>query len=39
MMADPDSALSEEEQAFVKEELASRVEGRFEYTLARGICF
>ena len=38
MMADPDSALSEEEQAFVKEELASRAEGRFEYTLARGIC-
>ena len=34
MMADPDSALSEEEQAFLREELASRAEGRFEYTLA-----
>ncbi|MCJ1477005.1 hypothetical protein MMC13_005676 [Lambiella insularis] len=36
MMADPDSALTEEAQNLVHKALASKVEGRFDYTLARG---
>lgn len=36
MMADPETALSEEEQFLVRETLAAKVEGRFDYTLARG---
>ncbi|MCJ1415712.1 hypothetical protein MMC32_002044 [Xylographa parallela] len=36
MMADPDSALSEREQYIVQEALTMKVEGRFDYTLARG---
>jgi len=35
MMADPESALSEEEQYIVQEALTTKVEGRFDYTLAR----
>ena len=35
-MADPESALSEEEQALVQEALTSKVDGRFDYTLTRG---
>lgn len=36
MMADPESSLSPEEQALVREALAAQVEGRFDYILARG---
>ena len=36
MMADPEYALQEEEQALAKEVLANKVEGRFDYTLSRG---
>ncbi|MCJ1384158.1 hypothetical protein MMC17_007274 [Xylographa soralifera] len=35
MMADPESALTEEEQYIVQEALTMKVEGRFDYTLAR----
>lgn len=36
MMADPDTALSEEEQALVRSALAAKVEGTFQYMLVRG---
>lgn len=36
MMADPESSLTEEEQSLVREVLASRLEGRFDYILAPG---
>jgi len=36
MMADPDTPLGEEAQSLVRETLAAKVEGRFDYTLARG---
>lgn len=36
MMADPETPLSEEAQSLVREILAAKVEGRFDYTLARG---
>lgn len=39
MMADPENPLTEEGQSLVRETLAAKVEGRFDYTLARGrIC-
>lgn len=36
MMADPDHALSEAAQRLARESLSEKVEGRFDYTLARG---
>ena len=39
MMADPSHALHEDEQVIAKEVLAQQVEGRFDYTLARGKTF
>ncbi|MCJ1243223.1 hypothetical protein MMC30_000420 [Trapelia coarctata] len=35
MMADPESSLTEEGQSLIRETLAAKVEGRFDYTLAR----
>lgn len=36
MMADADSNLTDEEQTLIRETLAAKVEGRFEFTLMRG---
>ena len=36
-MADPESALSDAEQALVRETIASKVEGKFDYIPARGL--
>ena len=36
MMADPETPLTEESQTLVRKALAAKVEGRFDYTLARG---
>ena len=36
MMADPESGLSEEGQSTIRDSLAAKVEGRFDYMLARG---
>jgi hypothetical protein len=35
--AEPDTALSESEQAYVKQTLAEQIDGRLEYTLFRGM--
>ena len=37
-MADPDSGLSEEEQDLLRELVETKVDGRFEYQLLRGLC-
>ena len=37
MMADMDSDLSEDEQSLIREKMAEKVEGRFDFTLMRGI--
>ncbi len=37
MMADPDCDLTEEEQSLIRETMTEKVEGRFEFTLMRGM--
>ena len=36
LMADPNSSLTEEEHTLIRDTLATKVEGRFDYLLARG---
>ena len=38
MMADPESSLSDEEQSLIRETMAAKVDGKFDYMLARGMC-
>ena len=38
MMADPDYDLSEDEQSLIKDTIAAEQNGRFDFTLIRGMC-